>query len=137
MSITAGSLRNGSITSKPIMDLVYECMIFRSSNTYTGAGSLKVSYALLPGVTPCDIAPMTDELYMLEIGQQDVITDVLHLPAGTNIKVRDAVKIVSSRTGFGPVGLSFYVRDVLLPSETISYVRCRVSVGLEPTTGAV
>lgn len=118
------------------MDLVYECQIYRSSNTYTGSGSLKVAYSLVAGVVPCDIIPITDELYMQEVGQQEAISDSLHLPAGTNIVIRDAVKIISSRTGFGPVGLSFYVRDVLLPSESISYVRCRVSIGIEPTTGA-
>lgn len=135
--ITAGSLRNGSYTSKPIMTLVFECQVWRSANTYTGVGSLNVAYAVLPGIIPCDISPLTDELYLQEVGQSDIITHILHVPAGTNIRVRDAVKIIRSQTGFGPIGLSFYVKDVLLPSELISYVRCRVTLGKDPTTGVV
>ena len=137
MSIVAGSLRNGSITSKPIMSLEYECQVWRSSSIYTATGSLIVAYAATPGIIQCDVSPLTDMIYMLESGQTDVVTHSVHLPAGTNIKVRDAVKVISSKTGFGPIGLSFYVKDVLLPSELISYVRCRVTIGEDPTTGVV
>jgi hypothetical protein len=136
MGIVAGSLRNGTFQSKPIMDLVYECSVFRSSHSYTGAGSLRVSYALLPGVTPCDVAPLTDMLVLPEAGQTEIVTHVVHFPAGTNIATRDVIKIVSSRTGFGSIGTCYYITDVLLPSESISYVRCRATVGKEPTTGA-
>jgi hypothetical protein len=137
MSILSGSLRNGTFQSKPIMDLVYECAIYRSSSSYTGAGSLRLSYALLPGITPCDVSPLTDMTRFLEAGQTEVITHSVHLPAGTIVQTRDAIKILSSRTGFGPIGITFFVSDVLLPSESISYVRCHATVGKEPTTGAV
>lgn len=137
MGIVAGSLRNGGFTSKPIMDLAYECQIYRNASSYTGLGSLKVAYVVLPGITPCDVIPITDDIHVLEVGGQDIHTHNIHLPAGTNILIRDAIKIVGSRTGFGPVGLSFYVDDVLLPSESISFIRLRVTQGKEPVAGAV
>lgn len=133
--IVAGSVRSSGI-SKPIMDLVYECTIFRNVSTYTAVGSQKVNYVLQMGVVPCDVSPVSIQDRIAQAGQTQIITYVVHLPAGANIQKNDAITVVSSRTGFGPIGQSFYMVEVLLPSENISYVRCHAVGGKEPTTGA-
>lgn len=114
------------------MDLVYGARIQRMQGTRTGLGSAGQVMITLPGVYPCDVAPMRDELVMSQAGQQDILTHIVHFQSGTDIRDRDTIIIVSSLTNFSQLGDTYLIVEVLKPSETLSYIRCRAIKGKGP-----
>jgi hypothetical protein len=109
------------------MELRFGAQIKRLSATFTAMGSMSSDYALLPTVLPCDVAPISDSIAMLQSGQQDKLTHILHFQAGVDIRVRDEVVIAYAPQpgNFGNVGDTYFIDAVLEPSEDIAYIRCR------------
>jgi len=133
-----GVLRGGSIVGidhEPFMPLAYGCTIRRLSIGYSAVGSATGTYADLPGVTPCDVSPMSDDLKMFQTGQQEMLTHIIHFQAGTNVKIRDEIRIVYAPQpdSYGNVGDTYILEDVLTPSEDLAYIRCRAYKGTVPT----
>lgn len=134
MGLQAGSLGAG-VDQLPIMTLEYEAQVYRYTSTFTRIGSIQYTYVKHGGVIVCGVCPESDLLVQSAQGQQEGGMYILHFPPGTDIDVRDAIKIIKSKTGFGNVGQTFYMNSILPMSETISFMRMRAVFGKDPMPG--
>lgn len=130
--IRGGSLHGGML-SGPRMQLAFECFIKRAQTVVTALGSSDTIYAALnnSAPVPCDISPMSDLLIVSQPGQQETLTHVIHFEAGTDVQLRDVVTISNGPQSLAYLGQSFYVAEVLQPSESIAYIRCHARRGKE------
>jgi hypothetical protein len=132
------TLSGGSIVGinhEPFMRLEYGCVIRRMGKTYSPIGSPTSIYNDLPGVKPCDISPLSDELAMAQVGQTDTLTHIIHFQAGTDVLIRDEIRIVYAPQpgNWGNVGDTYILMEVLEPSTNLQYIRCRAMRGKVPT----
>lgn len=128
-------LSSGSITGifhAPFMDLQWGCNIRRFTHSRSAIGSELGTYVTYPAIIPCDVAPMTDDIVMQQVGQTELLTHVIHFQGNTDIRVRDEVVVVYAPNNIGRLGDVFIVTDVLNPSEGLSYIRCRATRGKAP-----
>jgi hypothetical protein len=125
MSISQGKLTG--MQALPAMVLQYGGQIQRLSATYTQLGSMSSEYTTISTVYPCDVAPMADNVVMSQNGQQSYLTHILHFEPGTDIRDRDQVKIIYSPQpgSYGDIGDVFFISEVVQPSESLAYIRCR------------
>lgn len=128
------SIRQGKLTgnqSQTAMALEYGVQLQRMAGAFTALGSEASNYATLLTVYPCDIAPIKDDVVMLQSGQQDMRTHIIHFQPGTDVRVRDqAIIVYAPRPGnFGNIGETYLILDVLEPSEDLAYIRCRALKG--------
>jgi hypothetical protein len=131
--LNAGSMQSNSL-HLPIMDLTYEGQVYRrSSSTVDDIGSPIIAWGIVGGVVPCDVQPMTDDLTMMQTGQTEVYTHTAHFTPGANVKVGDTFVVLTSKTGYGPIGQAFFINELLQPSDILSYIRCRCTFGKDPT----
>lgn len=135
MGLSAGTI--GGYGAQPAMELTFQALVYRPSQTRTPIGGANRVYAVLPGPIPCDVMPVTDEIRMLQSGQNEIVTHIMHFAENTDIQPKDCIKIVSHRRlGSALVGAYFYVSEELQPSEYYGFVRCRVTAGAQPTVGS-
>ncbi len=125
-----GVLNGGGIVGiahSPFMALNYGVQFRRLVATYSPIGSMASDFVVISTVYPCDVAPMSDDIVMQQMGQQDYLTHVLHFQAGTDVRPRDEAQIVYSPQpgSFGTIGDIYLIVAVLQPSEDLNYVRCR------------
>jgi hypothetical protein len=122
--------------SIPFMRLEYGASLRRPVATYSGIGSLSSQFTDLPGVLPCDLAPMTDSLVFAQAGQQSTLTHIIHFQPGTDVRDRDECVIVYAPQpgNYGNVGDTYIILSVIQPSETIAYIRCRAFKAKVPSS---
>ncbi len=128
------SIAKGPITGQahePSMQLEYGVQLKRLAPTFSAIGSITSNFVVIPTVYPADVAPMSDELVMGQLGQTDMLTHVIHFQAGTDVRNRDEATIIyAPRPGsFGNVGDVYTIVAVLEPSEDMAYIRCRAYKG--------
>ena len=122
-------VQSGPLTARPIMDLIYTVAIARSVTTKPPTSLSPVdAWELVAKSVKCDIAPLSDEIFFLQSGTENVATHVLHFYADQDIRVLDRVHFYTNRRLAGPVGSWYAIKDVMQPTESLAFVRCHAFI---------
>ena len=129
-----GNIRAGTLSPRPYMDLIFKVQRARATQaTPVGRNmSLTETWVLNPRSIPCDIMPIADQVYFLQAGQDNIATHTLHFYAGTDIRPKDKVKVLSSVRLAGPIGSWFNIEARIEPTESIAFVRCYARISDSP-----
>jgi hypothetical protein len=123
------SLRAGTFSSRPYMDLTFEVIVGRATLAHSAISIDTVeTWTALPRRLRCDIAPFSDYTYFQQSGQQTIATHVIHFYANEDIREKDRVQFVHAQRLAGLVGSWYEIQRVLTPTETIAYTRAYASV---------
>lgn len=117
----------GSISYRPAMLLPFKVSIARSASSgQTGRNmGLTTTWTLVQQFVSADVMPLTDDIYFLQQGVENIATHVIHFYAGTDILPKDNLQVLSSIRQAGPIGSWFEITTRVEPADSsIAYVRC-------------
>lgn len=120
------SVRAGTLSPRPLMELTYKVAIARITTQTRTAGKVTPvdTWSQLQATVVCDVAPLRDDLRFAQAGADVIATHVIHFFARTDIREKDRIKVLTNRRLAGPINSWYEIVTRLEPAETLAYVKC-------------